>query len=59
MQAVAVIVAEDQARGPRSPAADHDAFIRQGVKARLSARRIWQDLVAEHGYLTVPQYGSG
>lgn len=46
--------------GPSSPAAAHDAFIRQGVKAGLSAQRIWQDLVAgygyPHGYLTVQRY---
>ena len=46
--------------GPRSPAADHDAFIRKGVNTGLSAQRIWQDLVAEygyaHGYLTVQRY---
>ena len=46
--------------GPRSPAGDHDDFIRQGVKAGLSAQRIWQDLVEQygyaHGYLTVQRY---
>jgi transposase len=46
--------------GPRSPAADHDAVIRQSVKAGLSAQRIWQDLVEQygygHGYLTVQRY---
>ena len=46
--------------GPTSRAADHDAFIRQGVKSGLSAQRIWQDLVEQygygHGYLTVQRY---
>ena len=46
--------------GPRSPAADHDAFIHQGVKQRLSTQRIWQDLVEQYGYargyLTVQRY---
>jgi hypothetical protein len=45
--------------GPRSPAADRDADIRQGVKQGLSAQRIWQDLVEQygytHGYLTTGQ----
>src|SRR5215467_13624239 len=35
--------------GPSSPAAVHDAFIRQGIKSGLSAQRIWQDLVEQHG----------
>jgi len=46
--------------GPTSPAAIHDAFIRQGVKSGLSAQRIWQDLVEQYGYaygyLTVQRY---
>jgi transposase len=46
--------------GPTSPAATYDAFIRGGVKAGLSAQRIWQDLVEQYGYaygyLTVQRY---
>jgi len=46
--------------GSSSPAAVHDAFIRQGIKSGLSAQRIWQDLVEQHGYghgyLTVQRY---
>ena len=56
-----VIVGEKPSTwGPRSPAAEHDVFIRQGVEQGLSAQRIWQDLVAQygyaHGYLTVQRY---
>ena len=46
--------------GPPSAAAAFEEFIRAAVEKGLSAQRIWQDLVEQHGYprgyLTVQRY---
>jgi transposase len=36
--------------GPSSQCLSHQAFITEQVQAGLTARRIWQDLVADHGF---------
>ncbi|MBO0684731.1 MAG: IS21 family transposase [Candidatus Dormibacteraeota bacterium] len=46
--------------GPPSPAAAHHEYIEKGLKRGLTAQRIWQDLVEQHGYnhgyLSVQRY---
>jgi len=37
-------------RGPSSQCQSHEAVITEQVQAGLTARRIWQDLVADHGF---------
>jgi hypothetical protein len=46
--------------GPPSSAAAHHEYIENGLKRGLTAQRIWQDLVEQHGYshgyLTAQRY---